>query len=87
VFGVSHVTAFFYYRFQFRPLSLSLLKNKIFLFKNDNFRFDSVFIKKIIKSKFFKKKPNQNQFKSTGFGSVGFLGQNRFKQVWLGFFV
>jgi hypothetical protein len=85
VFGVSHVNAFFYYRFQFRPLSL--LENKIFLFKNDNFRFGSVFIKKIIKSKLKKKKPNQNQFKSTGFGSVGFLGQNRFKQVWLGFFV
>jgi hypothetical protein len=41
--------------FSFGPslsLSLSLLENKIFLFRNDNFRFGSVFIKKIIKLKF-----------------------------------
>jgi hypothetical protein len=41
--------------FSFGP-SLSLLENKIFLFRNDNFRFGSVFIKKIIKLKFKKKK-------------------------------
>jgi len=44
--------------------------------------------KKVIKPKFKKKpKPNQNRVKPTGFVSVrfGFLGQNRFKPVWLVF--
>jgi len=59
--------------------------------------FGSVFFfKKVIKLIFFLKKlkPNQNWFKSTGFGSVQFFrtktGSNRFCSVfsvWLGFFL
>jgi hypothetical protein len=43
------------------------------IFRGNHFRFGSVFIKKIkIKLVFYKKKlkPNQKQFKLTGFGSV-----------------
>jgi hypothetical protein len=40
--------------------------------RGDHFRFDSIFIKKITKPKFFFKK-NRNQFKPTGFGSVWFF--------------
>jgi hypothetical protein len=43
--------------------------------RSDNFRFGSIFIKKITKPKYLKK--NRYQFKPTGFGLVwfGFLGQ------------
>jgi hypothetical protein len=54
----------------------------------DYFRSDLVwffFSKKVIKLFFFKLK-NQNQFKPTGFGSV-ILEKNRFKPVWLGFWI
>jgi len=45
----------------------------------------SIFIKKIIKLNF--KKKNRNWFKPTNFGSVCFMNKNRFKPVWLGFFI
>jgi hypothetical protein len=56
-------------------------------------RFSSVFIKKSNQTEFFKKKkkpkPNRNQFKPTGFGSVQFFraktGLARFFRFWLGF--
>jgi len=42
------------------------------LFRGDYFLFGLIFIKKIIKPKFFLKKKNRNRFKPIGFG---FLGQ------------
>jgi len=62
--------------------------------RGDYFLFGFIFIKKIIKLNFFKKKPkpNRNRFKLTGFSSVRFLeqkpvqtGLTRFFPVWLGF--
>ena len=59
--------------------------------RSDYFLFGLVFIKKITKLK-FKKKKNQNRVKPTGFGSVRFFraktGSNQFASVfpvWLGF--
>jgi hypothetical protein len=46
----------------------------------DYFWFDSVFIKKLIKSKFSLKKLETDQFR------FSFVGKNQFKPVWLGFF-
>jgi len=54
--------------------------------RGDHFQFDLVFIKKNSQTEIFLKKINQNLFKPTGFGSV-FFDKNRFKPVWLGFFV
>ena len=56
---------------------------KIVHIRGDYFRFGLVFIKKNNQTDFFFK--NRNQFKPTGF-RFGFLGQNRFKPVLLGFF-
>jgi hypothetical protein len=62
--------------------------------RGDYFRFGSVFIKKVTKSKFFlkkKPKPNRNQVKPTGFGSVRFFrektGSNRFGSVFFSGFL
>jgi hypothetical protein len=57
------------------------------LIRGSYFRFDSIFIKKkVIKPKFKKKKKLKPVQTETGFGSVRFSGQKRFKPVWLGFF-
>jgi hypothetical protein len=69
-------------------IMIMILKNKNI--RGDYFRFGSIFIKKIIKLKFFFKK-NRNRVKPTGFGSVwfGFLGQKPVQtsldRFWLGF--
>ena len=56
--------------------------------RSDYFLFGLVFIKKITKLK-FKKKKNQNRVKPTGFGSVRFFraktGSNQFASVFSGF--
>jgi hypothetical protein len=51
------------------------------IYVGDYFRFGLVFIKKVIKPKFFLKKPKPVQT-----DRFGFLDKNRFKPVWLGFF-
>jgi len=56
--------------------------------RDDYFWFDLVFIKKIKLNFFYKKNEIEPEPKlvQTDQFQFGFLGQNRFKPVWLGFF-